>query len=98
MSHPTLANAELAVMDLLWDAEDALTARTIREQLYPGDAKWAKRFEKRGSVVVGDVDFTHVAPIASAITPVPGGVGPLTVALLLANTLKASRRRQGAEG
>ena len=71
--------------------------RETVEQLYPGDAKWAKRFEKRGSVVVGDVDFTHVAPIASAITPVPGGVGPLTVALLLANTLKASRRRQGVE-
>jgi len=44
---------------------------------------------------VGDVDFTRVAPKAAAITPVPGGVGPLTVAMVLANTLKAARRRQG---
>ena len=44
---------------------------------------------------MGDVDFTHVAPKASWITPVPGGVGPLTVAMVIANTLKASRRRQG---
>lgn len=67
------------------------------ERLYPGDAKWLARFDKRGSVVTGDVDFTRVAPKSSAITPVPGGVGPLTVAMLLANTLKASRRRQGKE-
>ena len=67
------------------------------ERLYPGDATWLGRFDKRGSVVTGDVDFTRVAPHCSAITPVPGGVGPLTVALLLANTLKASRRRQGLE-
>jgi methylenetetrahydrofolate dehydrogenase (NADP+)/methenyltetrahydrofolate cyclohydrolase len=45
--------------------------------------------------VVGDVDFTRVEPKTSAITPVPGGVGPLTVAQLLVNTLRASRQRQG---
>ena len=39
--------------------------------------------------LVGDVDFDSVAPVASAITPVPGGVGPMTVAMLLANTLRA---------
>jgi methylenetetrahydrofolate dehydrogenase (NADP+) / methenyltetrahydrofolate cyclohydrolase len=39
----------------------------------------------------GDVDFDGVAPIASAITPVPGGVGPLTITMLLENTLKAAR-------
>jgi methylenetetrahydrofolate dehydrogenase (NADP+)/methenyltetrahydrofolate cyclohydrolase len=39
--------------------------------------------------LVGDVDFTSVAPVASAITPVPGGVGPMTVAMLLRNTLHA---------
>ena len=52
-------------------------------------------FERRGSVLVGDVDFTRVAPRTEAITPVPGGVGPLTVAMLLANTLEASRQREG---
>lgn len=44
--------------------------------------------------LVGDVDFEAVAPIAGAITPVPGGVGPMTIALLMANTLKAAEARQ----
>ncbi|MCG3126137.1 MAG: Bifunctional protein FolD protein [Phycisphaerae bacterium] len=42
---------------------------------------------------VGDVDFTEVAPLASAITPVPGGVGPMTVAMLLRNTVEAARKQ-----
>ncbi|GAB5509152.1 MAG: bifunctional methylenetetrahydrofolate dehydrogenase/methenyltetrahydrofolate cyclohydrolase FolD [Hyphomicrobiales bacterium] len=46
--------------------------------------------------LVGDVDFEAVAPIAGAITPVPGGVGPMTIALLMANTLKAAEARQNA--
>jgi methylenetetrahydrofolate dehydrogenase (NADP+)/methenyltetrahydrofolate cyclohydrolase len=65
------------------------------ERLFPGDsAKLAQAREKNG-VLVGDVDYLRVAPRASAITPVPGGVGPLTVAMLIANTLQASIRRQG---
>ncbi len=47
---------------------------------------------KRGYRLVGDVDFEHVAPKSSYITPVPGGVGPMTVTSLLMNTLKASRK------
>jgi methylenetetrahydrofolate dehydrogenase (NADP+)/methenyltetrahydrofolate cyclohydrolase len=47
---------------------------------------------KQGGTLVGDVDFEHVAPLSSLITPVPGGVGPMTVALLLHNTLKAYKR------
>jgi methylenetetrahydrofolate dehydrogenase (NADP+)/methenyltetrahydrofolate cyclohydrolase len=43
----------------------------------------------------GDVDFEGARARASAITPVPGGVGPMTIAMLLANTLETSRRRQG---
>ncbi|WP_158773530.1 bifunctional methylenetetrahydrofolate dehydrogenase/methenyltetrahydrofolate cyclohydrolase FolD [Cobetia sp. L2A1] len=43
--------------------------------------------------LVGDVDFTSVASVASAITPVPGGVGPMTIACLLANTLTAALRQ-----
>ncbi len=39
----------------------------------------------------GDVDFDNVAPIAGAITPVPGGVGPMTIAMLMKNTLKAAK-------
>jgi len=45
--------------------------------------------------LVGDVDFDPVAEVAGAITPVPGGVGPMTRAMLLANTLTAARRRRG---
>jgi len=45
--------------------------------------------------LVGDVDFDAVAEVAGAITPVPGGVGPMTVTMLLANTLDAARRRRG---
>jgi methylenetetrahydrofolate dehydrogenase (NADP+)/methenyltetrahydrofolate cyclohydrolase len=45
--------------------------------------------------LVGDVAFAEAAPHASAITPVPGGVGPMTIACLLQNTLTACRRRRG---
>ncbi|MBX7232693.1 MAG: bifunctional methylenetetrahydrofolate dehydrogenase/methenyltetrahydrofolate cyclohydrolase FolD [Bdellovibrionales bacterium] len=44
--------------------------------------------------LVGDVDFTNVAPVVKAITPVPGGVGPMTIAMLLANTLQLYKLRQ----
>ena len=49
---------------------------------------------ERGYRLVGDVDFDAVAEVAGAITPVPGGVGPMTIAMLLANTLEAARRRE----
>ncbi len=48
-----------------------------------------------GGKLVGDVDFATVAPKAAAITPVPGGVGPMTVAMLLANVVKAAERAAG---
>ena len=47
-------------------------------------------FEKRGCALVGDVHAPSVAPIAGALTPVPGGVGPLTIALLLKSTVRAA--------
>ena len=46
--------------------------------------------------LVGDVDFEGVAEHASWITPVPGGVGPLTIAMLMSNTVRAARRRRGS--
>jgi methylenetetrahydrofolate dehydrogenase (NADP+)/methenyltetrahydrofolate cyclohydrolase len=49
------------------------------------------------SGLVGDVDFAAVAEVAGAITPVPGGVGPMTIAMLLRNTLIAARRQAGIE-
>lgn len=51
---------------------------------------------ERGYRLVGDVDFDAVAETAGAITPVPGGVGPMTIAMLLANTLRAARQRAAA--
>ena len=50
---------------------------------------------KGGSRLVGDVDFASVAEVAGSVSPVPGGVGPLTVAMLLANTLLAAELRMG---
>lgn len=70
------------------------------------DASWIKpgavvidvginRIEEDGkSRLVGDVDFARVAAVASAITPVPGGVGPMTIALLMQNTLTAARQQR----
>jgi methylenetetrahydrofolate dehydrogenase (NADP+)/methenyltetrahydrofolate cyclohydrolase len=46
---------------------------------------------KNGCRLTGDVDFPNVAPRCSFITPVPGGVGPMTIAMLMANTIKAAR-------
>ena len=46
-----------------------------------------------GYRIVGDVDYDKVAPKCGAITPVPGGVGPMTIAALLMNTMKAYRKR-----
>jgi methylenetetrahydrofolate dehydrogenase (NADP+)/methenyltetrahydrofolate cyclohydrolase len=45
--------------------------------------------------LVGDVDTAAVGEVAGRLTPVPGGVGPMTIAMLLANTLTAARRQQG---
>jgi methylenetetrahydrofolate dehydrogenase (NADP+)/methenyltetrahydrofolate cyclohydrolase len=56
------------------------------------DGKRLEAFRQKGSALVGDVDFRRVREVASAITPVPGGVGPLTIALLMKNTVSAATR------
>ncbi len=61
-------------------------------RLYPVGHSRRADFERRGALVVGDV-HPSVAEVAGAITPVPGGVGPLTVAMLLSNTLLAAEAR-----
>ena len=53
-------------------------------------------FDKKGSVLVGDVDPFDVAEKAAAYSPVPGGVGPLTIAMLMANTVASAERGAGA--
>ncbi len=54
-----------------------------------------KSIEKKGYTLVGDVEYKEVAKIASYITPVPGGVGPLTISTLMENTLKAFKLQRG---
>lgn len=67
------------------------------ERLFPGDASRREAFERKGSVLVGDCHPVSVPAKASRYTPVPGGVGPLTIARLLANTVDlALWRRAGA--
>jgi methylenetetrahydrofolate dehydrogenase (NADP+)/methenyltetrahydrofolate cyclohydrolase len=67
------------------DAEEA-------RRLFPPDSPRLADFARRGSVVVGDV-HPSVVEVAGALTPVPGGVGPLTIAVLLRNTVKAATAR-----
>jgi methylenetetrahydrofolate dehydrogenase (NADP+)/methenyltetrahydrofolate cyclohydrolase len=65
------------------------------ERLFGNDpARW-QEFEKRGYVWAGDVDERSVKEVASLLTPVPGGVGPMTIATLMKNTLAAARMRRG---
>jgi len=63
-------------------------------KFFAGDAKREAAFAKNGSTLIGDV-HPQVAEVAGAITPVPGGVGPLTIAMLMNNTVKAAKLRHG---
>jgi methylenetetrahydrofolate dehydrogenase (NADP+) / methenyltetrahydrofolate cyclohydrolase len=65
------------------------------QRLFAGNAKREAAFRTKGSTLVGDV-HPEVAQIAGAITPVPGGVGPLTIAMLMFNTVKAAKMRRGS--
>ena len=64
------------------------------DRFFSGNKKREETFLAKGSTLVGDV-HPEVAEIAGAITPVPGGVGPLTIAMLMVNTVKAARLRRG---
>ena len=64
------------------------------QRFFAGDAKREAAFAKNRSTLIGDVD-PRVAEVAGAITPVPGGVGPLTIAMLMSNTVKAAKMRRG---
>lgn len=75
---------------------DAGINRITKEKANPELLEWRKEdFETKGTTLIGDVDFLKVEPKVSYITPVPGGVGPMTIAMLLANTLKAAKRIAG---
>jgi methylenetetrahydrofolate dehydrogenase (NADP+)/methenyltetrahydrofolate cyclohydrolase len=71
-----------------------ITDRKEFDRLFAGNKKREESFLAKGATLVGDV-HPEVAEIAGAITPVPGGVGPLTIAMLMANTVKAAILRRG---
>jgi methylenetetrahydrofolate dehydrogenase (NADP+) / methenyltetrahydrofolate cyclohydrolase len=71
---------------------NVLRDRADVERIFEPGSKRRETFERRGSVIVGDV-HPSVAEVAGALTPVPGGVGPLTIAMLLKNTLTAAEQR-----
>ena len=70
------------------------TSEEIR-RIFHNPAGPLRDFEAKGSVLVGDVQPEDVKEVAGAYTPVPGGVGPLTIAMLMANTVQAARLRRG---
>ena len=99
----TIAHSRTRDIEAVCREADILVAAVGRPQMVTGD--WVKpgatvidvginRIEKDGggTRLVGDVDFASAAEVAGAITPVPGGVGPMTIACLLANTLTACCR------
>ena len=97
----TIAHSRTRNLAEVCRGADILVAAVGRPRMIPGD--WVKpgapvidvginRIEDGGKTrLVGDVDFASAAPVAGAITPVPGGVGPMTIACLLQNTLDAFR-------
>jgi methylenetetrahydrofolate dehydrogenase (NADP+)/methenyltetrahydrofolate cyclohydrolase len=73
-----------------------VTGRAEAERIF--DAERLAAFDRRGSLLVGDVHPGDMARLSSAYTPVPGGVGPLTIAMLMMNTVEAAERRTGLDG
>jgi len=72
-----------------------VTERVEFDRLFARNEKREESFRTKGSTLVGDA-HPNAAEVAGAITPVPGGVGPLTIAMLMANTVKAARMRRGS--
>jgi len=72
-----------------------LSSREEVAQVFRGSPEKLADFDRKGSVLVGDVHPLDVAEKAAAYTPVPGGVGPLTIAALMQNTVQAAERRLG---
>jgi methylenetetrahydrofolate dehydrogenase (NADP+)/methenyltetrahydrofolate cyclohydrolase len=88
---PEMVKAGAAIIDV---GINRITTREEFDRYFAGNAKREAAFEKRGSTIVGDV---HPAAyeLAGAYTPVPGGVGPLTIGMLMSNTVRAARMRRG---
>jgi methylenetetrahydrofolate dehydrogenase (NADP+)/methenyltetrahydrofolate cyclohydrolase len=74
--------------------QNVITDRAEAERIFANFPEKIESFRNKGSVLVGDV-HPEVVNVAGAFTPVPGGVGPLTIAMLMSNTVKAARMRRG---
>jgi methylenetetrahydrofolate dehydrogenase (NADP+)/methenyltetrahydrofolate cyclohydrolase len=72
-----------------------ITEPAEAERIFARDPDRLARFHEKGSALVGDVHPADMAELSSAYTPVPGGVGPLTIAMLMSNTVRAARLRRG---
>ncbi|MEO6965211.1 MAG: bifunctional methylenetetrahydrofolate dehydrogenase/methenyltetrahydrofolate cyclohydrolase FolD [Acidobacteriaceae bacterium] len=71
-----------------------ITSQEDFDRFFAGNTRREATFREKGSVLMGDVD-PHAFALASYYTPVPGGVGPLTIAMLMVNTVRAARLRRG---
>lgn len=103
----TIAHSRTKDLESLCREADILVAAVGRPRMVPGS--WVKpgatvidvginRIEEDGkNRLVGDVDYDSAASVAGAITPVPGGVGPMTIACLLHNTVQQAKRLKGIE-
>jgi len=101
----TIAHSRTRDLEGLCRTADILVAAVGRPRMVPGS--WVKpgatvidvginRIEEDGKTrLVGDVDYESVAKVAGAVTPVPGGVGPMTIACLLHNTVQQAKRIKG---
>jgi len=101
----TIAHSRTKDLESLCKSADILVAAVGRPQMVTGS--WVKpgatvidvginRIEEGGKTrLVGDVDYESAAAVAGAITPVPGGVGPMTIACLLHNTVQQAKRQKG---
>jgi methylenetetrahydrofolate dehydrogenase (NADP+) / methenyltetrahydrofolate cyclohydrolase len=85
--------AGAAVVDV---GMNTVTDQAEFDRLFRGDARRKETFQAKGSTLVGDV-HPEVAEVAGSLTPVPGGVGPMTIAMLMANTVKAAKMRRGVQ-
>ena len=74
-----------------------ITDRALVARIFRDSAEKLAAFDRRGSLLVGDVHPLDVVERAGAYSPVPGGVGPLTIAMLMVNTVAAAERRAGEE-
>lgn len=95
----TIANSLTENLQEIASSADILVAAmgrahfVTKSMVKPGAVVIDVGINRTGSKIVGDVDFENVAPIASLITPVPGGVGPMTIVMLMSNTVLSFERK-----